>query len=268
MSDCRVGLLNLMPEAVYERTTQQWSHYLGPEVDVEVLRFANDPRGEYAQRALPAEVALDEGLDALVVTGANLERDSNERLLPYDEVRYARQLAAVICRAEVSTHLTVYSCFAAQFALSTLFDGLPRSLGSEKTHGVFCHEIREPSSQFVNDIAMPFRAPHSRWASVPTKLLESAGVSVVAESFEAGWLLATHDRAGGTSVFLQGHPEYGQFDLAEEFCRDNAARSNPPHGYFPNNDPQQAPVFSWKVNAQTLFGNVTASLQSSKTGAH
>lgn len=264
MSTSRVGLLNLMPETVYERTAQQWERYLGPGANVEVLRFANDPRGEYAQRAYPVELALDEGLDALVVTGANLERDSSGNLLPYEEVRYAKQLAAVVLEAEKSTRLTVYSCFAAQFALSTLFDGMPRTLGEEKIHGVFCHDVLEPTSDYVSSIEMPFRAPHSRWASVPTGLLERAGVSVIAESFEAGWLLAANDRPQGTSVFLQGHPEYGQFDLAEEYNRDCSASAKIPYGYFPNNDAQKDPVFSWRVNAETLFGNVVAQIQAIK----
>ncbi len=264
MAETTVGLLNIMPSAVYQQTTEQWSALLGDSVGVQLLRFDKETRtGSHIESAVPALEALDNGLDGLIITGANLERDSSGNLLAYDAVAYAEQLAEVIAVAERSTRLNIYSCFAAQFALSQLFS-LPRVLGSEKTHGVFCHDIPEPSSPLVQGIEMPFRAPHSRWASVPTELLERAGVTVVAASFEADWLLATSERPKGLSVFIQGHPEYGQFDLREEFRRDRSADPQIPYGYFPNNDTDNIPPHSWQANAKTLFGNIVAILQPSE----
>jgi homoserine O-succinyltransferase len=161
----------------------------------------------------------------------------------------------VIDWAEQETRTTVYSCLASHIALNHLF-GLERDIQDTKTFGVYCHDIVE-QTWLTQGLSTPLRSPHSRWGGVPTKLLHDAGVTVAAESFEAGWLLGQVSSAGHETVFLQGHPEYWRDDLLAEYRRDAASGQPIPENYFPNNDPTQTPRYDWHASAHQLFANIT-----------
>ena len=61
----------------------------------------------------------------------------------------------------------------------------------------------------------------------------------------------------GKQVFVMGHPEYDQLTLKREYDRDVAKGMDikKPHHYFPNDDPAQPPIVSWRGHAHLLFAN-------------
>lgn len=256
-----------MPAAALSKTEQQWQSALTDAVEVVPVRFANDPRiGECASSDIIKDYeVIDEvadTLDGIVITGANLERRPDESPLPFDEIRFAGQLAEVVDWAEAESRLAVYSCLASHFALNQLF-GLRRDIEPEKVFGVFCHDVVE-DSPYTEGLQLPFRSPHSRWGGVSSKLLRDAGVDILIEGFEPQWLLAQHQRVGGTSLFLQGHPEYERDDLKLEYERDAAQGQYLPHKYFPGDNPAATPRFAWQQDAERLFANIAASIVDAK----
>ena len=54
-----------------------------------------------------------------------------------------------------------------------------------------------------------------------------------------------------------GHPEYDADTLRLEYERDVAAGINPqvPVNYFPDDDPSQEPLCTWRGQAQLLYTN-------------
>ena len=62
---------------------------------------------------------------------------------------------------------------------------------------------------------------------------------------------------GGKNIFITGHPEYDAQTLDNEYRRDINAGLNPsiPVNYYPNNDPQNVPLCTWKSHAYLLFAN-------------
>ena len=53
------------------------------------------------------------------------------------------------------------------------------------------------------------------------------------------------------------HLEYEAATLGDEYHRDIAAgmEINPPYGYFPDDDPKQSPMNSWRASGHLLFSN-------------
>ncbi len=259
-----IGLVNLMPYSSVDKTREQWTELLDADIHI---KFDDDPReasvcrsAEYLSECVSFSSVADD-LDALVITGANLElaepeRTHDSRLLPLDQITYLSRLHDIIDWSVENKKIVVYSCLASHIALNYLF-GLERERYDGKTFGVYGHEILAPDDELVDGIDGALVAPHSRWGDIPTKLLEDCGVEVIAVHEEIGWLLAQYENC----IFLQGHPEYGMYDLAEEFQRDESKGLVVPEHYFPNDDPKAQPTFSWAENRQALFSNIKKQIQ-------
>ena len=78
---------------------------------------------------------------------------------------------------------------------------------------------------------------------------------ILAESDIAGPMLLSTE--SGRQIFVIGHPEYDTGTLRAEYERDvNKGMDVPvPAHYFPNDDPTQEPVSTWRAHAQLLYTN-------------
>ena len=62
---------------------------------------------------------------------------------------------------------------------------------------------------------------------------------------------------GNNNYFVNGHPEYDLYRLAEEYIRDTDRGLSPdvPKNYFPSDDPDKEPVSCWLSASGLLFSN-------------
>ncbi len=266
----RIGLLNLMPAPAMESTENQWLRYISNtvlQVEPVLLKFDDDPRdyeGSTRREILKNYLAFSEGakdgLDALIVTGDNLELRKEQTDthvgLPFEEIRYGDELKKIIDWARTNVFSTIYSCLAAHFALNHLY-GIERHIADHKVFGIFEHEVskytRSPITLGMDDV---LSAPHSRWGYMKSRDLKDAGVQVLAEHGENGWLLATdHNNNGGLDLFVQGHPEYDKYDLHSEFKRDWESGQRMPLDYYDSNNPASLPRMTWANDARALHAN-------------
>lgn len=267
----RIALLNLMPSVVFQQTARQWQGLfeIGGPIEFIPLRFDDDPRlgtgcgsEHLVEVCTPLSKAEQKGIDALIITGANLERRANGSPLPFQDIRFFEPLVDLIDWSQRHSRLTIYSCLASHIALNHLF-GIERDIADRKQLGVYKHETRE---SWLTEGFSSIKAPHSRWGTIGTKLLEGCEIEVVADSSEAGWLLAkTNNMSGGNDVFIQGHPEYRVGDLDKEYKRDTVTNGSIPENYYPQDDPSQDPIYSWELDSIRLFKNLCSSLQSETT---
>lgn len=272
----RIGLLNLMPAAAMESTENQWLRYISNtvlQVDPVLLKFDDDPRDRpgssrenILRRYSPFSEGTKDGLDGLIVTGDNLElrvdtTDESKVGLPFEEITYGAELKNIINWARSNVYSTIYSCLAAHFALNHLF-GIERHIAENKVFGVFEHEVskytRNPITLGMDDV---LSSPHSRWGYMRAKDLKDAGLQVLAEHGDSGWLLATDDnQKGGLDLFMQGHPEYDKYDLHSEFKRDWENGQRMPSGYYDSNNPAALPRMTWANDARALHSNWMSTL--------
>ena len=99
-------------------------------------------------------------------------------------------------------------------------------------------------------------APHSRNSAVDENKLRSISkIKILAESDEAGIYACMTE--GGRQIFITGHSEYDPDTLAKEYFRDveKGIDISVPKNYFPNDDPKNPPLVSWRAHANLLFSN-------------
>lgn len=256
-----VGLLNLMPGAALAKTEAQWQQLGG---NIVPIKFDQDPRtcgqsAAYVADCVPYSDVADR-LDALVVTGANLELadpdyPAESALLRFRDIRYYAQLKEILHRTMAGNTKLFASCLASHLALSILLGDDHRERRDEKVFGVYDHPVSDRNHPLTMGLGSSIAAPHSRWGDVSPKRLRDGGVAVLAAHPDAGWLLAEHSETG--TVLIQGHPEYGPRDLDAEYRRDAASGQSIPEGYYPGNNPDVQPMFRWEADRARLFQNLT-----------
>ncbi len=220
--ELHIGLLNMMPDAALEATERQFLRLVGASNSIAqfyVHLFTVDglERGETGREHIAKyyerfDDIAESGLDALIITGANISGPDLTR------EAFFQPMTHVIDWAKDHVTSTLCSCLASH-AVWRYHHGIERRRMSRKLWGVFEHHTVTRHHPMVSGINTRFNAPHSRYNDVSRAQLEGAGLSVLTESEDAGVLLATSGD-GLQFVFLQGHPEYDTQSLAKEFKRE------------------------------------------------
>ncbi len=241
--ELHIGLLNMMPDTALEATERQFFRLVGesnPIAQFYVHPFTLDalPRGTKAQEHIaryyePYSKVRAEGLDALIITGANVTHaDLSQEI-------FWQPLSEVIDWAWNSVTSTLCSCLASHAVLQ-LRHNQRRISQPSKRWGVYSHQVLDAFHPLVGDVNTRFDVPHSRWNDVSRLQFETAGLHVLAESAEAGVHLAVSaDRL--RVVFFQGHPEYDTISLLKEYKRDATLYAK---GQFPHYPPFPAHYFA------------------------
>ncbi|GHA54725.1 homoserine O-succinyltransferase [Photobacterium aphoticum] len=251
----KVLLLNLMPKKI--ETETQFLRLLSNtplQVDIELLRIDNRPTKNTPTEHLDTfyrqfEMVKDRNFDGLIVTGAPLG------LVQFEDVLYWEEIQTIMAWAKEHVTSTLFVCWAAQAGLKLLYD-LPKRTRKNKLSGVYTHRTLDCHHPLLRGFDDSFLAPHSRYADFsPAYLEEHTDLDILATSEQAGvYLAATKDKR---NVFVTGHPEYDVDTLHNEYMRDTGEGMEPmiPVNYYPNNDPEQPPIASWRSHGHLLFAN-------------
>lgn len=235
--ELHIGLLNMMPDAALQVTERQFMRLVGnsnqiAQFFVHPFSVPGQPRSPETQAYIKQyyttfEQLQQAGLDALIITGANVANPTLEQE-PFWE-----PLKEVISWAKENVTSILCSCLSTHALLKHFYDinrkGLP-----EKCWGVYNHRIARLKHPLLRDINTRFDAPHSRYNEVRKEDLEAAGLTILAESPEAGVHLAVSGDLF-RMVYFQGHPEYDVNSLLKEYKREvlrflNREREDvPPH---------------------------------------
>jgi len=220
--ELHIGLLNMMPDAALAATERQFFRLIGesnPIAQFYVYPFTLDelPRSEKAKAHIDKHyLTFDElkksGLDALIITGANVQ-GSELSQQPFWE-----PLKDVFEWAYNNVTSTLCSCLATHAVLEFQYKQ-KRQLQDEKIWGVYEHHIADKKHPLVEDINTRFSVPHSRWNEVSLEQFQMAGLKILATSDENDVHLAT-SADGIRTVFFQGHPEYDTISLLKEYKRE------------------------------------------------
>ena len=236
--ELHIGLLNMMPDAALSATERQFFRLIGEsnpiaQFYVHPFTLAELERGAEAQAYIeryyePLERIQDEGLDALIVTGANVV-GADLANQPFWE-----PLKGVIAWASDNVTSTLCSCLATHAVLQFHYEQKRRPQ-TNKTWGVFSHRVVDNRHPLVNDVNTRFDVPHSRWNAITREQFDTASLRVLVESDTAGVHLAT-SADGLRLVFSQGHPEYDTISILKEYKREvmlYAAGQRPAYPPFP-----------------------------------
>ncbi|HKJ09253.1 MAG TPA: homoserine O-succinyltransferase [Gammaproteobacteria bacterium] len=220
--ELHVGLLNMMPDAALAATERQFFRLVGESNQIaqfymHPFTLAGLPRGPegkaHVERFYESfEQIKAEGLDALIITGANVTGND------LSEEPFWEPLIEVIDWAYENVTSTLCSCLATHAVLQFRYGQRRRALGF-KRWGVYPHRVVDPRHPLVAGVNTRFDVPHSRFNEVGREQFEQAGLHMLAESQTAGThLVVSEDRF--RLVFFQGHPEYDTISLLKEYKRE------------------------------------------------
>ncbi len=233
--ELHIGLLNMMPDAALAATERQFFRLIGESNPIAQfyvhpftlpeLERSPDTQAYVDEFYEPFDNIKAEGLDALIVTGANV---SGPELANQP---FWKPLIDVIDWAVDNVTSTLCSCLATHAMLQFRY-GQHRVPQPEKIWGVFPHRVVDKKHPLVNDVNTRFDVPHSRWNAVTRQQFDAAGLHVLVESEEVGVHLAT-SADGLRVVFFQGHPEYDTISLFKEYKREVRLYTSRQRGDYP-----------------------------------
>ena len=183
--ELHIGLLNMMPDAALSVTEQQFIRMVGNCNQIAqfyVYPFSlpgllRDEAGKEHIRQYYSsfEVLQESGLDALIISGANVTNPS------LDQERFWEPLIEVVKWASENVSSILCSCLATH-ALVKHFYNIVRDPLPNKRWGVYSHRISHPAHPLIRGINTRFDAPHSRWNAITHDHCEQARLVVLAES--------------------------------------------------------------------------------------
>ncbi len=222
--ELHIGLLNMMPDAALAPTERQFFRLIGGSNQIaqfyvhpftlDELARGGPARAHIRQYYEPFEQIRGNGLDALIVTGANVTQP-HLSAEPFWE-----PLKKVLDWASDNVTSILCSCLATHAVMEFRYGKKRRHLGF-KRWGVFRHRVVDRSHPLVATVNTVFDVPHSRYNQVDREDFEKAGVTVLVESEQAGVQMAVSED-GFRIVFFQGHPEYDTISLLKEYQREIA----------------------------------------------
>ncbi|MFN4263993.1 MAG: homoserine O-succinyltransferase [Thioalkalivibrionaceae bacterium] len=227
-----IGLLNMMPDAALQATERQFFRLIGESNQIAqfyVHPFTLDelPRGptgrEHVERYYERfDTIAEQGLDALIITGANVNQP-DLALEPFWD-----PLKRVVDWAFENVTSTLCSCLATHAVMQARFGEkrVPRVVrfsdlepGQEKLWGVFSHRLTNRAHPLVAGMNTRFDVPHSRYNDISAEQFERHELEVLAKTASDDVHLAVSPD-GFRLVFFQGHPEYDIISLLKEYKRE------------------------------------------------
>ena len=240
--ELHIGFLNMMPDAALKPTEEQFMRLVGncnqiAQFYVHPFSVPKLPRSAETQAYIDTyyttfEQLQIDGLDALVITGANPAYPT------LDQEPFWEPLMEVIGWATEHVTSVLCSCLATHALVKYLYQIERQSL-PQKRWGVYSHRITSVPHPLLRGINTRFDVPHSRYNEISRSQLEEKGLTILAESRDGDIHMATSPDQFRI-VFFQGHPEYDYNSLLKEYKREvnrfihNERETYPPHpqNYF------------------------------------
>ena len=251
----RILILNLMPKKI--ETETQFARLLGNsplQVEMELIHPRSHQSKNVTEEHLLAfyktfDQVKDQKFDGMIITGAPVEH------IPFEEVDYWPELCEIMEWSKTHVHSTFHVCWGAQAGLYYHY-GIQKHLMPAKMFGVFPHTLDYKRSILFRGFDDVFMVPQSRHTTVLREDIEKVrDLKILASSEKTGvYAVATKK---GKQIFITGHSEYDADTLKNEYLRD-LSQGKPisiPENYFPNDDPTQPPLVTWRGHAHLLFSN-------------
>jgi homoserine O-succinyltransferase len=263
--ELHIGFLNMMPDAALRATERQFIRLVGScnriaqffvyPFSLPALARSDETLG-YIERYYSDFGSLrDSGLDALIITGANV---ANPKL---EDEAFWEPLMEVVDWAWDNVASTLCSCLATHAVLKHFHD-IDRQPLPKKRWGVYSHRVNGTQHPLIRDINTRFDVPHSRYNDISRAQFEAAGLTVLAESEEGGvHMAASPDRF--RVFYMQGHPEYDANSLLKEYRRELYRYANRERDKLP---PLPENYFSGEAESIALAAR-DAAAQARKSGA-
>jgi homoserine O-succinyltransferase len=251
----KIVVLNLMPLKITTETDLVRLLSNTPlQIDINFMKLkSHTPKNTPIEHMMmfykDFDVLRKQNWDGMIVTGAPIE------LLKYEEVEYWEEIKEIFDWARTHVTSTLYICWAAQAGLYHFY-GIPKYALNQKMFGIFPQRTLQPELPIFRGFDDFFMMPHSRHTEVRRSDIEQVKeLNIIAESEESGVSIVM--ARNGREFFITGHLEYAPDTLDKEYRRDKGKRNDVsmPRNYYRDNDPNKAPLVTWRAHANLFFSN-------------
>lgn len=191
----------------------------------------------------------DRYFDGMIITGAPVE------LMEYEEVDYWDEICSIMEWSKTHAFSTLHLCWGAQAGLYYHYH-IQKHLMKQKVFGIYPQTLCDEYNFLTNGFDEIHYTPHSRHTAIDEHALaKQEALEILSRSDVTGSnIVATGDFR---EIYILGHLEYGKETLAQEYFRDlsQGKEIQLPFNYFPEDDPQQEPVLTWRSHANLLYRN-------------
>ena len=191
----------------------------------------------------------NEKFDGFIITGAPVET------LEFEKVDYWKELTEILKWSNKHVFSTLYICWGAQAGLYYHY-GIKKYPLKEKLFGIYPLKLNDSSIALFRGFDEIFYIPQSRHTEVKEEDINKIEeLEILAKSPEAGVsIVRTKDKR---KIFVTGHMEYDRMTLANEYNRDIklGKKIEVPFNYYPENNPEKIPLFTWRGHANLFFIN-------------
>ena len=252
-----IAVLNLMPTKI--ETETQLLRVLGNtplQINVQFINTKTHESKNTSKSHIETfyktfDDIKDSKFDGLIITGAPVEK------MAFEEVDYWEELCEIMEWSKTNVTSTFHICWGAQAALYYHY-GVPKYEIPEKVFGVFKHHVcpDKKHKMLLRGFDDSFFVPHSRHTEVRKSDIEKVpALEILAESDDAGVYIVTDKNE--RRFFITGHSEYDSNTLQKEYLRDvgKGLDIKVPFNYFPDDDPSQEPLVTWRSHANLLYSN-------------
>lgn len=191
----------------------------------------------------------NEKFDGLIITGAPVET------LEFEEVVYWEELKKIMEWSDSHVFSTLYICWGAQAGLYYHY-GIPKYPLEKKLFGIYPLEIKTNCSRLFRGFDEIFNMPQSRHTEVREEDINKIHeLEILSKSEDAG--ISIVRSTNRRKIFITGHLEYDRLTLASEYERDlNLGKEiEIPYNYYPENNHEKTPLFTWRGHANLFFTN-------------
>lgn len=260
----KLGIVNLMPEM--EATELQWEAFWeNSRYSVELVwihqtarPIRRTPKDHLFNKYEPIEAVPDLQLDALLLTGAPIER------FEYEAVDYWQQITTLLDTCDHYHIPVIHICWGAMAGLFHRHQ-LDKKLYVEKLTGLFTYERAavqqtltsagrvERAQSFLKHLPTELIAPQSRYAYLEVDQLKSHTDLTVLYERPDGEVHALYEGEKG-HLYLLGHGEYEATTLASEYSRDlrKSVEAPKPQFYFSVEEAPPTTAYWQEAHTQLL----------------
>ncbi|MBQ5314770.1 MAG: homoserine O-succinyltransferase [Oscillospiraceae bacterium] len=251
----KIAILNLMPKKI--ETETQILRLLSNtpiQVDIDFVQTKSHVSKNTSQDHLVKfYTTFDEirnnRYDGMIITGAPVEQ------IEFEEVDYWDELCEILDWTRTNVFSTLHICWGAQAGLYRHYN-VPKYTLPKKMFGIFPHYLVNYSNKILKGFDELFYVPHSRHTEIKREDIEKVEeLEILTESSLSGVHMVASKN--GRQFFITGHSEYDRDTLSNEYFRDKnkGLPIEIPYNYFPDDNPENEPVFTWRCHANQLFSN-------------
>ena len=250
----KIVILNLMPKKIETETQILRLISKSPlQVDIDFMMVEHVSKNTSADHLVKFYTSFEEikkqNYDGLIITGAPVEQ------LAFEAVDYWKELSEIMEWSKKHVYSTLHICWGAQAGLY-YHHGIQKHLLEQKVFGIFPQVLCDEYNFLTNGFDEIHLTPHSRHTAIDEDMLAKVKeLQVLSKSDITGSnIIATADFR---EIYILGHLEYGKETLAQEYFRDlsQGKEIQLPYYYFPEDDSDKEPVFSWRAHANLLYRN-------------